>query len=388
MDLPFGTQKRVELARALASQPKLLLLDEPAGGLNHEEVGVLMDLLRDGSRPAQADDAAGRAPHEHGDARVRQGGGARLRPHDRRRHAGRGAGQSGRDPRLPGDRRADGAPARACAACTPSTAPTRVLHGIDFAVEEGGITTILGANGAGKTTTLRAVCGMVKTQGEVTLDGDRIEGKATESIVRAGVAHVPDGRGTFVNLTVEENLRLGAYTRQRQGRGGRRLRAHVRLLPAPEGAPAPAGRHAVGRRAADARGLARADAAAAPAAARRALVRPGAADRARAVRDSSHHQPARSRQHAAGRAERVAGAEAGRPRLPARDRPGRDLGHRARRSATTKRSAAPTSATSIRHEHPAAPDSLGPCHRRHLCQRRAGAGDDLPGHPPGQFRAG
>ena len=92
--------------------------------------------------------------------------------------------------------------------------PTRVLHGIDFAVEEGGITTILGANGAGKTTTLRAVCGMVKTQGEVALDGVRIDGKPTESIVRLGVAHVPDGRGTFVNLSVEENLRLGAYTRR------------------------------------------------------------------------------------------------------------------------------------------------------------------------------
>ena len=92
--------------------------------------------------------------------------------------------------------------------------PTRVLHGIDFDVEEGGITTILGANGAGKTTTLRAVCGMVKTRGEVQFAGTRIDGRATESIVRLGVAHVPDGRGTFVNLTVEENLRLGAYTRR------------------------------------------------------------------------------------------------------------------------------------------------------------------------------
>jgi branched-chain amino acid transport system ATP-binding protein len=91
---------------------------------------------------------------------------------------------------------------------------THVLHGIDFAVEEGGITTILGANGAGKTTTLRAVCGMVKTRGEVQFAGTRIDGRATEAIVRLGVAHVPDGRGTFVNLTVEENLRLGAYTRR------------------------------------------------------------------------------------------------------------------------------------------------------------------------------
>ena len=91
---------------------------------------------------------------------------------------------------------------------------TKVLHGMDFGVEECGITTILGANGAGKTTTLRAVCGMVKTQGEITFAGARIDGRATESIVRLGVAHVPDGRGTFVNLSVEENLRLGAHTRR------------------------------------------------------------------------------------------------------------------------------------------------------------------------------
>jgi branched-chain amino acid transport system ATP-binding protein len=91
---------------------------------------------------------------------------------------------------------------------------TPVLHGLDFGVEDGGITTILGANGAGKTTTLRAVCGMVKTQGEISLAGTRIEGRATESIVRLGVAHVPDGRGTFTNLSVEENLKLGACTRR------------------------------------------------------------------------------------------------------------------------------------------------------------------------------
>jgi branched-chain amino acid transport system ATP-binding protein len=91
---------------------------------------------------------------------------------------------------------------------------TKVLHGIDFDVRKGGITTILGANGAGKTTTLRAMCGMVNTQGEVLLDGERIDGKATEAIVRMGVAHVPDGRGTFLNFTVEENLRIGAYTRK------------------------------------------------------------------------------------------------------------------------------------------------------------------------------
>jgi branched-chain amino acid transport system ATP-binding protein len=94
---------------------------------------------------------------------------------------------------------------------------TTVLHGLSFAVEAGGITTILGANGAGKTTTLRAVCSMVKTTGEVRFDGKRIDGRATEDIVRLGVAHAPEGRGTFVDLTVEENLRLGAYTRRDTG---------------------------------------------------------------------------------------------------------------------------------------------------------------------------
>jgi len=91
---------------------------------------------------------------------------------------------------------------------------THVLHGIDFDVAKGGITTILGANGAGKTTTLRAMCGMVKTHGEILLANERIEGKPTENIVRMGVAHVPDGRGTFLNFTVEDNLRMGAYTRR------------------------------------------------------------------------------------------------------------------------------------------------------------------------------
>jgi len=94
---------------------------------------------------------------------------------------------------------------------------TRVLHGVSFAMEEGTITTLLGANGAGKTTTLRALCGMVRTEGEVRFNGARIDGRATEDIVRLGIAHVPDGRGTFLNLTTEENLRLGAYSRKDRG---------------------------------------------------------------------------------------------------------------------------------------------------------------------------
>jgi branched-chain amino acid transport system ATP-binding protein len=92
--------------------------------------------------------------------------------------------------------------------------PTKVLHGLDFAMEPGSITTLLGANGAGKTTTLRALCAMVRTEGEVRFDNQRIDRRATEDVVRLGIAHVPDGRGTFTNFTTEENLRIGAYTRK------------------------------------------------------------------------------------------------------------------------------------------------------------------------------
>ena len=100
----------------------------------------------------------------------------------------------------------------------------QVLHGISFVVDAGGITALLGANGAGKTTTLRAVCNMVRTEGQILLNGTRIDGRATEDIVRQGVAHVPDGRGTFLELTVEENMRLGAYTRHDKNVEGDRER--------------------------------------------------------------------------------------------------------------------------------------------------------------------
>ena len=96
--------------------------------------------------------------------------------------------------------------------------PTQILQAVDLVLKEHGITTLLGANGAGKTTMLRAICNMmVHVSGEIRFCGERIDGKATEDIVRLGVAHVPDGRGTFLDLTVEENLRIGAYTRRDKG---------------------------------------------------------------------------------------------------------------------------------------------------------------------------
>ncbi len=95
---------------------------------------------------------------------------------------------------------------------------TKALHGVSFSMEPGGITTVLGANGAGKTTTLRSISGMIRTSGSIRFTGDRIDGKATEDIVSLGIAHVPQGRGTFMDLTVEENLRVGMYARKDKAR--------------------------------------------------------------------------------------------------------------------------------------------------------------------------
>jgi branched-chain amino acid transport system ATP-binding protein len=89
---------------------------------------------------------------------------------------------------------------------------SEVLHGIDIAVDDGGVTALLGANGAGKTTTLRAICGMVRREGEILFAGQPLHRRTTEQIAQLGVAHVPEGRGTFIGLTVEENLCLGGYT--------------------------------------------------------------------------------------------------------------------------------------------------------------------------------
>ena len=91
---------------------------------------------------------------------------------------------------------------------------TQSLYDVSFEIPAGGITTLLGANGAGKTTTLRAICNMVRTEGAVRFEGHDILGKPTEEIVRRRIAHVPEGRGTFTSLTVDENLRIAAYTRK------------------------------------------------------------------------------------------------------------------------------------------------------------------------------
>ncbi|KZD24237.1 ABC transporter ATP-binding protein [Tardiphaga robiniae] len=90
----------------------------------------------------------------------------------------------------------------------------QALHGLEFELQEGSLTTLLGANGAGKTTTLRSICNMIRSTGSIEFEGKKLDNKSTESIVRLGIAHVPQGRGTFTTMTVEENLQLGAISRK------------------------------------------------------------------------------------------------------------------------------------------------------------------------------
>ena len=94
--------------------------------------------------------------------------------------------------------------------------PVRALHGVSFSVAEGSMLALLGANGAGKTTTLRAVSGLVRTSGDVLLDGRRLARRTPEGMARRGIAHVPEGRGNLGDLTVRENLRLGGFAQRRR----------------------------------------------------------------------------------------------------------------------------------------------------------------------------
>ncbi len=155
----------------------------------------------------------------------------------------------------------------------------KVLRGLDFSIAEGSVTTLLGANGAGKTTTLRALCGMIARSGDIEFDGRPISRAKTEDIVRLGIAHVPEGRGTFFSMTVEENLHLGAMSRPSgDDVGGDMDRIYGYFPRLAERRKQQAGTLSGGEQQMLAIGR-RPDAEAAPDAARRTILRPGSADR-------------------------------------------------------------------------------------------------------------
>ena len=106
----------------------------------------------------------------------------------------------------------------------------QVLHGVSFVVEDGSVTALLGANGAGKTTTMRAISALVRTSGEITVDGRALP-RAADAVGRAGVAHVPQGRGTIRQLTVGDNLRAGGLRRRDRAEVTRDLARLCELFP-------------------------------------------------------------------------------------------------------------------------------------------------------------
>ena len=182
---------------------------------------------------------------------------------------------------------------------------------------------------------------MIGAHGRITFDGRQIVGRRPEQIAAAGIAHVPQGRGTITDLTVDENLRLGAYIAPRP-RGRRRHRALVRGVPAARGAPRSAGGEHERRRAADAGDRPRAHGASEARAARRAVARPRADHHAGAVPHAGRPEPRAGHLDAGGRAEREPRARDRAARLRARDGFDRGVGIRFRRSPATTTSAART----------------------------------------------
>ena len=153
--------------------------------------------------------------------------------------------------------------------------PIMAIRGVSLEVPRGKIVTVLGANGAGKTTILKTISGVLDPQkGSVEFEGKPIQRMDADKIVRLGLSHVPEGREVFPFLTVRENLMMGAYLRKDRDGVAEDLERVYGYFPRLQGAPRPAGRPAVRRRAADAGDQPRADEPAEAAAARRAVARP------------------------------------------------------------------------------------------------------------------
>ena len=215
-NLSYGHQRRLEIARALATDPKLLALDEPAAGMNATEKVELTRLL-DKIRSRWQDDSSDRTRREAGDGIVQPHDGARLRQGDRRGSAaGRAEGPEG-DRGISGCRGPLMATTNAMLKIKGLQVNYGGIHavkGVDLEVGQGELVTLIGANGAGKTTTMKAITGLKPySAGDIEYMGKSIKGVPTHELLKRGLAMVPEGRGIFARMSILENMQMGAYLR-------------------------------------------------------------------------------------------------------------------------------------------------------------------------------
>jgi branched-chain amino acid transport system ATP-binding protein len=225
-ELPYGSQRRLEIARALASKPRLLLLDEPAAGANPSESAVLAQLIReirdsgvtvviiehDMSVVMRLSD--GITVLDHGRT-LAEGTPDTIRSDSRviEAYLGRESGAAAHSRAVSSVSR--GRSALELNGLEVSYGAIAAVKGIDLSVGEGEVVTLIGANGAGKSTTLKAVAGIVRPRaGEISLFGERITGAGAEAMVGRGVVLVPEGRQIFGRMSVYENLLMGAHQRR------------------------------------------------------------------------------------------------------------------------------------------------------------------------------
>jgi branched-chain amino acid transport system ATP-binding protein len=226
--LPTGTARLVELGRALATQPRVLLLDEPSAGLNESETATLGTLLREVAGSGLAvllveHDmsfvmgtcerihvldfgriiSVGTPTEVQGDDTVRAAYLGEGEDHERTAPAAASRDGDG----------ATGPPALELRDVRAGYGTIEVLHGVSLTVPTGSVFALLGPNGAGKSTALKVASGQIApTSGEVQLFGSSVKGKSSDALARAGICAIPEGRGIFPNLTVTENLRMATYT--------------------------------------------------------------------------------------------------------------------------------------------------------------------------------
>ena len=322
--LTIAGKKRLELARALAAQPLLLLLDEVLAGLNPTEIERMLTVIRSIRERGVAIliiEHLMQAIMGLSDRIVVLNSGQKLAEGTPAEIANNAAGDRSL-PRRSGARRkaARGRGGMSDAlleveALATGYGEVQVLWGLSLAAARGRLTTLVGANGAGKTTMLRAVVGTLPPwSGRVLFKGEDVTRLPAHAKAARGLVLVPEGRQLFSTMTVDENLEMGAFTRRGADSYCRPPGAGVHLVPAPQGAPQAEGRHVLRRRAADARDRPRPDDRSGDPDHRRAVAGAGAALRLSIVRGAQGAQGYRA-DRASGRAERPSGVCGERLRL-------------------------------------------------------------------------